>query len=269
MLFAPAGRPDRVVKALAGDAGIVCADCEDSVPAESKGEARTALAALLDSHPTDRLAFRINALTTGEGIRDLAVWSGTDLTGRTVFVPKVESAQEIRICAASLPGTSLIPLIETPRGLAAAYEIAAQAQVSAVMFGGGDMSAELNVELAWEPLLYARNALLMACARAGKSAIDVPFIALDDDAGLETECARAAALGFAAKAAIHPRQIAAIEAAFAPDDARVELARAAIEAFDAAGGRAVRFRGTMLEEPVMRSHRRVIEKLQSRRQTDA
>jgi citrate lyase subunit beta/citryl-CoA lyase/(S)-citramalyl-CoA lyase len=126
------------------------------------------------------------------------------------------------------------------------------------MFGGGDFSGELGVELAWEPLLAARQQLVLACAEARKPAIDVPFVKLEDEAGLAEEAARARAIGFAAKAAIHPAQLAAIHAVFLPSAAEVDEAREALAAYEAGGGRAIRFRGRMLEAPFIIRYRALL-----------
>ncbi len=86
----------------------------------------------------------------------------------------------------------------------------------------------------------------------------MPFIRLDDEAGLAEEAARARALGFAAKAAIHPRQVPAIRAAFAPSPAQIEEARAALQAYCDGGEQAIRFRGAMLEAPIIKHYRALI-----------
>ena len=93
---------------------------------------------------------------------------------------------------------------------------------------------------------------------ANSRAVDVPYIDLENDAGLAEECARAKALGFHAKAAIHPRQIDAIKAAFRQTLNEIEEARAAIAAFDAGGGAAIRFQGKMLEAPLIRRYRQIV-----------
>lgn len=259
LLFVPGSRPDRFAKAKAGGAGLTVIDLEDAVAAGDKAEARSNA---LDQIARDATgwAVRINAVTTAAGVRDLAVLSETAILPETLLVPMVESASELAVVAGALGNAcpALIPLIETPCGLRHALEIATHPAVSAVMFGGGDFSGELCVELAWEPLLAARQQFILACAEARKPAIDVPFIALEDEAGLEAECARARAVGFSAKAAIHPRQVPAIERAFAPSEAEVAEAREALAAYEAGGGRAIRFKGRMLEAPFIRKYRAVI-----------
>ena len=98
----------------------------------------------------------------------------------------------------------------------------------------------------------------MACAGADVPAMDVPYIKMDDAQGLAEECARAKSLGFAAKAAIHPSQIATIHAVFRPSALEVEEAVGAEAAFASANGAAVRFNGKMLEAPIMRRYRAIL-----------
>lgn len=259
LLFVPGSRPDRFAKAKAGGADLTVIDLEDAVPMDAKLAAREA-ALLQIAQERAGWAIRINAVPTAAGIRDLAAMADADHLPDIVLVPMVEAVAEIDVVAGALgdrcPG--LIPLIETPRGLRAALDIASHAAVCAMMFGGGDFSGELGVELAWEPLLTARQQFILACAEARKPAIDVPFIHLDDEAGLTRECQRARAIGFVAKAAIHPRQLPAIKAVFAPSAAELAEAREALAAFEAAGGKAIRYKGRMLEAPFIKRYRALI-----------
>lgn len=256
LLFVSAATPARFATALASDADTVCIDLEDSVPADRKDDVRAAAIAALAR--SSRLSLRINALATVAGLRDVIALVDAGARPHLLLIPMVGSAAEVRIVAGALPGTALVPLIETPAGLRETARIAAEPAVAAVMFGGGDMSAELGVELAWQPLAAARGAFLLGCAEAGKPAIDVPYIHLADAAGLAEETRRARAAGFQAKAAIHPGQVGALNDIMRPAAAEVAEARAAIAAFDAGGGRAIRHQGRMLEAPVMRRFHRIV-----------
>jgi (S)-citramalyl-CoA lyase len=179
---------------------------------------------------------------------------------RLLFIPMVETATEIAIARSVLGDDRIafVPLIETVAGLGNAGSIAAEASVAALMFGGGDFSAQLGVTLSWEPLAVARSQLVMAAAGAGKAVVDVPWIHLDDGVGLTEEARRAKALGFTAKAAIHPAQIAQIHSVFRPTADEIAEADEAVAAFVAADGAAVRFRGKMLEAPVMARYRQIL-----------
>lgn len=253
ILFVPGSTPARFGKALASEADLVVIDLEDAVSADAKDAAR---AAAIDA-AGPRAAIRINPLATREGLADILALADAPTRPALIFVPKVESPAEVGILRGVLPEDGIVPLIETPAGLRHAAAIAAMPGVAAMMFGGGDMAAELGVALAWEPLQFARQAFLLACAEAGVPAIDVPWIALDDAAGLADECAHARAIGFQAKAAIHPAQLDAIHTAFRPSPALVAEAREALAAHEAAGGGAIRFNGRMLEAPIVRRYQRI------------
>lgn len=259
ILFVPGSRPERFAKARQAGAGLTVIDLEDAVAASDKEGAREAALACVAASPQG-WAVRINGVTTAAGLADLLALHGAAVMPHCLLVPMVESGRDLEVVAGALGQAcpALVPLIETPRGLRSALEIARGPKVAAVMFGGGDFAGELGVNLAWEPLLAARQQLLLACAEAHVPAIDVPWIALDDEIGLARECAQARAIGFAAKAAIHPRQIAAIEAAFGPSAEELAEAEEALAAFDAGGGQVLRFRGRMLEAPIIKHYRAVI-----------
>lgn len=259
LLFVPGSRPDRFAKARAAGAGLTVIDLEDAVAAADKDSARAAALEAVAEDPRG-WGIRLNAVRTAAGIRDLAALVDAPAVPAMLLVPMVEEAGDLAVIAGALGDRCppLIPLIETPRGLRHALAIAAHEKVAAVMFGGGDFSGELGVELAWEPLLAARQQLILACAEARKPAIDVPFVKLEDEAGLADEVARARAIGFSAKAAIHPAQLPAIHAAFRPSDAEVAEAREALAAYEAGGGRAIRFRGRMLEAPFIIRYRALL-----------
>jgi (S)-citramalyl-CoA lyase len=258
LLFVPGNRPDRFAKALASGADLVCIDLEDSVPSGEKASARIAALGAISTHSDGRLALRINSIRTAAGLSDLLALADA-IKPEFLLVPMVESAAEVEIIRSILgEAVEIVPLIETVRGLRAADAIAGSPGVAALMFGGADFAAELGVKIEWQPLLHARSEIVMACATANILAIDVPYIDLDDDAGLADECAKAKAIGFQAKAAIHPKQIGFIHAAMRPSAREIEEAMAAIAAFDAAGGAAIRFGGKMLEAPIIRRYRQIV-----------
>jgi citrate lyase subunit beta/citryl-CoA lyase/(S)-citramalyl-CoA lyase len=265
LLFVPGHRPDRFAKAKAAGAGVTVIDLEDAVPAADKAAARSAalaeFGASAEGNDLAGWALRINAVTTAAGIADLASLLQAAVLPALLLVPMVEDAIELKIVANALgarcPG--LIPLIETPAGLRRAHRIGCMPRVAALMFGGGDFSAELGVALGWESLLAARGQFVMAAAEARVPAIDVPFLGLDDADGLMTETRRARALGFAAKAAIHPAQLPPIHAAFAPTPVEVAEASEALAAYAAGGGQAIRFKGRMLEAPIIRRYQAILD----------
>jgi citrate lyase beta subunit len=258
-LFVPADRQDRVAKARATAADLVIVDLEDAVAANAKTLARDLVGTLLASDRSDpRLAVRINALTTVAGIADLAALAETP--PGTVLLPKTESARDIAILRAFWPATRIIALIESATGLRECSAIA-MAGVHAIMLGGVDLAAELGLPPSQIALQTARGQLVLACAAAGIAAIDAPFIDIADPQGLLVEAQMAQAMGFAAKAAIHPGQVEPINNVWTPSSEEVDNARAALAAFSAAGESAVRHAGRMIDEPVARHLRRLLARV--------
>lgn len=261
VLFVPGARPDRFAKALATNADLVCVDLEDAVAPADKTAARASALAALGGQGAERLALRINGLATADGLRDLLALAETGIRPALLLVPMVSGREQLAIAreVLALDAPVLVPLVETGAALRAGHDIAAAPGVAGVMFGGGDLAAELGVELAWEPLATARGAFILACAGRGLMLLDVPYLGIGDDGGLRREAERARALGFTAKAAIHPSQVDPIREAFAPNAGDLAEAREALAAFAAAGGKAIRHKGKLLEAPLVRRYEAMIE----------
>ncbi|MEO0441806.1 MAG: CoA ester lyase [Pseudomonadota bacterium] len=260
LLFVPANRPERFEKAAKSGADLICIDLEDSVPAEQKDSARESVLESLKTLDRSKTAVRINGLKTRAGLQDLLALANTDICPSMVFLPMVESCAEVEIANEIIGDRidGLVPLIETVQGLRAGDQIAAAPGVSAMMFGGGDFSAQLGTKLEWEPLLTARGEFILCCASAGILAIDVPYIDMGNMKGLEEECRKAKTLGFHAKATIHPAQIETVRTIMRPSEEELAEAREAIAIFESAGGKAVRHNGRMLEAPIMQRYRNIV-----------
>ena len=261
-LFTPATRPDRFAKASAAGADIAILDLEDAVASGDKAQARTIALEYLADEPADgaRHALRINGLDTRAGIADLDALLGSTAAPDFLVLPKTETAGHLqildRLLTAAGKNARLIGLIESARGLAAVEAIAAATpRLAGLMLGAADMAADLGSATAWAPLAFARGRLIAACALAGVTPIDAPFFDLHDEAGLKQEVAAAVALGFDAKAAIHPAQIAAINAALTPSAEAVDKARA-ILAENAKGVGTID--GQMIDEAIARKARRTL-----------
>lgn len=256
LLFCPADRPERFRGAL-DKADAVILDLEDAVLPEAKAAAR---GNLIDADiDPDRVIVRVNAPGTDAFVSDLAALAQTDF--RSVMVAKTESAEELDVFDERF---SLLALCETAAGIHAADRIAAHPRVIAMMWGAEDLVASLGgtssrtSEGAYRDIArYARSRVLLEAGARGKAAIDAVHIAIDDVDGLRAEAVDAAASGFRATACIHPSQVPVIRAAYRPDDDTVSWAHDVLAA--AAGERGVfRFRGRMIDEPVLRHARSVI-----------
>ena len=277
LLFTPGNRLDRVPKALAAGADAVILDLEDAVGAADKLASRTAVTAFFATaepglRATAMIGVRVNSLQSELGRADLAALATLPAAQRPDFLvfPKAETVAEPALCmqafgadaaattASGVGMPALIAIIESARGVLAAPALAAAPGVQALAVGGLDLCADLGCSFGWEPLLHARSAVVMAAASAGIGAVDMPWFDLQDDSGLVAECQRVRALGYGAKLAIHPRHVAGVNAAFSPSAEERDYAEGVIAAFEAAAGNAFTFRGRMIDEPVIRSARRVL-----------
>jgi len=265
LLFTPGSRSDRFAKAAASGADGIIIDLEDSVAAADKERVRIEVVAWLQKNGrVGALPFatglRLNSLRTPAGRADLDALRAAGLKPDFVMLPKVESAAEVQLGAAKLPASvRLICLAETVRGVRFADEIAAASpRLVALAFGGLDLSAETGGEPVWDALLWPRTQVVHACAAAGVTALDQPYIDFADAAGLEQECVRARSLGYTGKLAIHPAQCAVIAAAFRPTPAQVERARLIVAAYEEAKGNVATVDGKMIDVPIYRSAQRVL-----------
>lgn len=255
LMFVPGSRPERYAKAIATDADQVCIDLEDAVAPADKDSARASVFAFLADTPASRseIGLRLNPLSTELGQKDLAELEQSGLAPAFVMLPKVESVAELQQADLVLAGrdTMLIAQIETPRGLLDARAIAAATpRLQALMFGGFDFIVALRGRASWESFFHPRVQLAVIAAEAGIGCIDVPFLDIKDEAGLVAETDRVIALGFTAKAAIHPAQVGPIQQCYLPTVDELERARRVLAALQANRGEAIQLDGKLVDRPI-------------------
>ena len=269
MLFVSAERVERIAKALAAGADLVCIDLEDAVHPARKQEARTAVLQWLKEHRPSRtdsgaeVALRLNGVRTTEGLRDLLALIDSGVELDWLLLPKVEDPADIRCVDAWIGDRagSIAALIETASGVERAAAVAgAGGRLGALMLGGADLAVDLGAEFGWDGLFSARGRLVNAARAAGLQAWDVPHLDLAKADELAAETRRALALGFSCKSAIHPQQITTIHAAFRPTEAESAWAEALMRAVpDGEAIGAFMFDGRMVDAPVLRKARRIVE----------
>ena len=265
ILFVPGGRPDRFAKALASGADAVVFDLEDSVEASRKAEARRAVAAFLaapSDSPVTRLV-RVNAAGSpwfAEDLECVGALEGID----GAVLPKAEHPLHVEELARVAPNRTVVPLIETARGVLDAPAIAgADAFVPALLFGAEDLTAQLGVPrtIDGDELVFARSQVVLAAAAAGADAVDAVFVEIGDAEGLRRDALRARALGFRGKMAIHPGQVAAINEVFTPTAGEVDRAQRLVETYEAAlarGEGVIRLDDRMIDTPVVERAKRLL-----------
>ncbi len=266
MLFTPADRPERFPKAEAVGADGAIVDLEDGVGLSNKDMARSAAVRFFASAQSTREGFvwaaRLNHVTTAAGLADLLAFRAASALPRVFVLPKTESVAEVDIAVEHLSrngaAPTIVALVESGRGLAAAEAIAAHAVVGALGFGGADLATDLGAVFEWEPMLFARSRVMQAAATAHIPAFDVPFLDIQNVAALKQETHAAKALGFSCKLAIHPRQVSVINAVFTPTAAELATAKRIVSAAEAANGNVIQLDGHMVDAPVVKAARRTV-----------
>ena len=249
-LFVPADRPDRFAKAAASGADAVIVDLEDAIAPDRKAEVRDALSR--DMLPDAPILLRINGTATEWFAGDVTAALGLGID--CLLLPKAETLDDIaKVRTGGLFG--IVALIETAGGLANARAIAGGG-VARLAFGSIDYAADLGCAHEREALLAARGEIVLASRLAGlHPPLDGVTTAIDDPAAAEADARYAGSLGFAGKLCIHPRQIAAVRAGFAPTAAEIDWAESILAAPD---GGATRIAGTMVDAPVRQRARQIL-----------
>lgn len=277
LLFVPGLSAKMFAKAAASDADALVLDLEDSVPADSKAQACVSVRAMLEQGAAGKqLWVRINALDTGRTLDDLAAVVGARPFG--VLVPKSRGpADLLQIAhyldaletAAKVPvGVTRILLIATELG-AALFDLGRYGGVTprlwGLTWGAEDLAADIGARINrvegryTEPFRLARSLVLHAGAAAGVPVYDTVCVDLDDPKILQAECEEARRDGFAGKLSIHPRHIAAINAAFTASEEELAWSRAVVAAFEGnPSSGALRLEGKMIDRPHLRLARRLL-----------
>lgn len=264
-LVTPAATFRMIEKAAGLDCDSLILDLEDAVAPSMKPAARENVRKAMSNlaFGDKEVGVRINGVTTPYFLDDLLALEGLPVD--TIVVPKVNRPEDVAVVDVLLrqleqrggpPGVTLQLLIESGRGLQVAYEIAAASpRVVSVIFGAGDFTADTGMAFTRSGLLYPRARIAAAAAAVGVQALDHVHVAIDDDEGLRAEALEARELGFHGKWAIHPRQIAVINAAFAPTGDELREAKRIIVAYEKAkssGQGAIAVDGMMVDEATLK-----------------
>jgi citrate lyase subunit beta/citryl-CoA lyase len=272
LLFVPGDRPERMEKARAVGADALILDLEDSVAAPKKVAARKLVAEFLARTEGALVRFvRINSLATEWAEPDLEAVMAAKPDG--LVLPKCEGPDSVRALDARLVKLGdRLPLVlpiatETPGAI---FRLGDYAEVSerlvGLTWGAEDLSAAVGAECAREPdgsftdpYRLARALTLFGAAAADVAAIETVFPAFEDATGLDTYAKRGQRDGFKGMMAIHPAQVAIINAAFTPGVEAVRHARAVVALFEANPGKGVlSLDGRMIDAPHLRRALRLL-----------
>ncbi|WP_306045713.1 CoA ester lyase [Nioella sp. MMSF_3534] len=236
VLYIPGSKERALEKAKTLPVDAIIFDLEDAVAVEEKANARATLAnALAAGGYGNRMRIvRINGLDTGWGEADAKAAATMDCDA--VLLPKVESAAQVDALAALVGDKPIWAMMETPRGMINAPEIAAHPQMRGFVMGTNDLAKEMNTRFRADrlPMMAGLSLSLLAAKAEGIVIVDGVYNAFKDDEGLRAECEQGRDMGFDGKTLIHPAQVDIANAAFAPSEAEIDLARRQIAAFEEA-----------------------------------
>jgi citrate lyase subunit beta / citryl-CoA lyase len=276
-LAVPGSNPRFLQKARDLPADEVFLDLEDAVAPSAKTGSRELVAKALRAGGwgTKIRAVRVNDASTGWAYRDVVevVEQAGDCVD-AIVLPKVSGPRDIawldlllgqvELATGLTPGRIAIEAqIEDAAGLASADEIAAASpRLEALVFGPADFMASLGMRsltvgaqptgyAGGDAFHYAHMRILVAARAHGLQAIDGPYAAIQDVAGLERSAASVAALGYDGKWVVHPSQVDVVNRQFSPGQAEYDRAELLVDAYDYYTGQglgAAMLGGEMIDE---------------------
>jgi citrate lyase subunit beta/citryl-CoA lyase len=267
-LFVPADSERKIAKALDSEADAIIFDLEDSVAPAMKSVGRDVLKALLKRSGGPQWWVRINPLGSEFHKEDLELIGLADVHG--IVLPKAESGADVTELAhrtGNIPVHAIVT--ETAASL---FNLLSyrdpNSPLAAMSWGAEDLSAALGASSKYDSdgslsftYKLARSLCLAGAVAAGVQPVDGVFADFRDDEGLRIEGEAARREGFTGKLAIHPAQVAIINAAFMPSPDDVQQAEEIVAAFEAhpdAGVLSVG--GKMVDRPHLVQARRVLER---------
>ena len=234
VLYVPASKTRALEKVGTLDVDSIIFDLEDAVAPAEKHAARETLARALDAGDFGhrQRIVRINGTDTEWGEADARAVVGMECDA--LLLPKAENPGQVEEVAALVSGTPVWCMMETPRGVLNALDIAALPSVEGFVLGTNDLAKEIGCATGGDrmAMMTALQTVLLAARAAGIACVDGVYNAFRDEEGLRAECEQGRSLGMDGKTLIHPSQIGVANAVFAPSDAETELARRQIEAYD-------------------------------------
>jgi len=278
-LFVPGDSQRKIDKGWSFGADALIFDLEDAVAAPNKVAARgiTHAALVAANRGNTLVAIRINALDTGMTFDDIDATIGAKPD--CYVLPKVMAAEDVRKVSRhialreaqhGLPAGSvrmMLIITEHPYPVMRLDEICgADPRAAVIMWGSEDLSAAMGARRAknadgsmLEVFRLVRHLAILAASAHGLAALDTPVVEIEDLEAVARESREAADMGYTAKVAIHPSQVAVINEGFLPDPQQESYSRELLEAAKAnSASGTFRFQGKMIDMPHIRTARRMV-----------
>ncbi|KPF81137.1 citrate lyase [Brevundimonas sp. AAP58] len=255
-LFIPGDSEKKLSKVDDCGADAVILDLEDAVAPANKVQARSMVSAFLHDRPSPsrsvQLWVRINPLDSHLALADLAAVVAAGPNG--LMLPKADGPKDVErlshyldaleVQAGIEPGSIRILPVATETAIApfalGDYARIPLSRLAGLTWGAEDLSAAIGASTNLAPAggwaftyRMVRAQTLLAAHAAGVPAIETLYVDFRDEDGLRASCQAARAEGFSGRIAIHPAQVAAINAGFSPSEAELAFARRVVAAFEA------------------------------------
>jgi citrate lyase subunit beta / citryl-CoA lyase len=274
LLYVPVSSERFLAKAHERGADAIILDLEDAVAPAQKDAARQRLGEAVAMVRRNGAAVFVRINSEAGRIRldaEAACRAGAD----GLMVPKSSDPEDIAALTRFLDGVEhaarrdamlLVPMIEDAGAVLDARAIAtASPRVFALMTGGEDLATALDAEPSPDVLRFPKLMVHLAAKAAGVRSFGLLRTVADynDLEGITQSAAEARRHGFDGASCVHPNVVPILNRAFSPSDAELAHARALLAAAEkakAAGIGAFQFDGRMVDEPVVKRARALIEK---------
>lgn len=285
LMYVPGDDLKKINKSFTLDVDCIALDCEDGVAINKKKAARDTIRTILENEKPKKareydLGVRINALDTVYWKEDLISCLSSKYLPDTILLPKVESAETIKLFSGELnknihgdKKVNLIIYIETARAFVNLVNICETAKTlsntgkftpASLVFGSDDFCASLGITRTEEcmEILYARQKLVLVAKAFNLQAIDMVYIKYKDLEGLKAQCIQGKHLGYTGKQVIHPGQVPVVQEAFFPTKAQIEWASDLLDAFhkhQSEGKGAFTYKGSMIDMPTVKQAKNILQ----------
>ena len=270
LLFVPGDSEKKLAKAASTGADALLLDLEDAVSQDRLPIARGLVLDYLKSHDrsSQQVWVRINPLNTPLSLPDLvAVMPGkpdgivlpkplnaSDVLQLDHFLSALEQREGI-----NAGHTRILPVATEVAGALFSLNTYAgcSARLAGLTWGAEDLATAVGASTNKkdngefdDTFVLARSLCLLAAAHAGVQAIDTLSVDFRHADSLQADVQRAKRQGFSGKLAIHPDQVAIINAGFTATPEEQQHAQRIVDAFAQAGGAgAVQLDGKMVDKP--------------------
>lgn len=277
LMFVPAHNERLLNSASRSNADILLLDIEDSVPQQSKQEAREKIISYVNNGVfANHILFpRINDRESGELLKDVYQLTIPGISG--FMYPKSVCGDDIYFIGKLLEtieyekgfpiGTfKLIPLIETAGAVLNIKEICQSCtRVVAVAFGCEDYVTDLQGEhdIKGDSIFSARSMIAIGARACNVLPIDTVHIRVHDLVDLEQNLILSKKLGFEGMLVLNPKEIPLVHKYYSPSPEQVTWAQEMIQLSEEAilSGKGVAVRNNkFIGPPMVKMAKHILEK---------